>query len=339
MGYYIIYTVKSIKIKTFLIGFFILGILNIPNISFAETQIEVQEGEISIETIPNNPQPYEEVKIIISSYATDLKKAIISWQAETGTVLSGIGKTSYSFTAGGPNTSNTFNINITPVGSLSSINKFISITPSEIEIMWESVDGYTPPFYKGRALPVSGGFIKAVAIPNTNTIKSGSGSITYTWKNLGSTVLEASGYNKNSYTFKNDLFNDKNEITVIASSVGGGYSAEKTIKIPVYNPKIVFYKKSPTEGTLYNVALDKEAIMTEDEMTIVAEPYFISLKNKEKNFSYKWQINGSTIQTPSKKTELTVRPTSRGGYATIRLDIENIKELFQKVGGQLKLKL
>ncbi|HLP86904.1 MAG TPA: hypothetical protein VK153_03475 [Candidatus Paceibacterota bacterium] len=330
---------KSTKIKTFLIGFFILGILNIPNISFAETQIEIQEGEIDVETIPNNPQPYEEVKIVLSSYATDLNKAIISWQSETGTVLSGIGKTSYTFKAGGPNTSNTFNISITPAGSMSSITKFISIIPSEIEIMWESADGYTPPFYKGKSLPVSGGLIKAVAIPNTNTIKSGSGSITYTWKNLGSTVLEASGYNKNSYTFKNDLFNDKNEVTVIASSVEGGYKAEKTIRIPIYTPKIVFYKKSPTEGTLYNNALNKEATMTEDEMTIVAEPYFISLKNKDKNFTYKWQINGNNITTPSKKTELTVRPTSRGGYATIQLDIENISELFQKVGNQLKLKL
>lgn len=308
-----------------------------PYISSAETQIEIQEGEINIETSPNNPQPYEDVTINLSSYATDLNKAIITWQSESKTVLSGIGKTSYSFKTKGPNTSTVFNINITPVGEMSTISKTVVISPSEIEILWESVDGYTPPFYKGRSLPVSGGFIKAVAIPNTNTIRSGNGSITYTWKNAGNTNLDVSGYNKNSYIFKNDMFNDKNEITVIASSVSGNYGAENTIEIPVYEPKIIFYKKSPLEGILYNNAYNKEATMTEDEITLVAEPYFMSLKGN--NFSYLWKINNELINTPSKKTELTIKPTSRGGYATINLVMENLNDLFQKASNTLKLKL
>lgn len=329
---------KFIKIKTFLVGIFTLGIMIIPYISLAEMQIEVQEGEISVETNPSNPQPYQDVTITISSYATDLNKAIIVWQSESGTVLSGIGKTSYSFKTRGPNTYNVFDINITPVGSVSTINKRIVIYPSEIEIMWESVDGYTPPFYKGKALPVSGSRIKTVAIPNTNTIKSGNGSMSYIWENGGNTDLEASGYNKNSYIFKDSLFDDENEITVVASSVSGNYNAENTISIPIYKPVIIFYKKSPIEGILYNVALNKEADMKEDEITLVAEPYFTSLGNGD-NFTYKWQINGNSISTPSKKTELTVKPTSRGGYANISLSMENLSELFQKVSSQLKLNL
>lgn len=325
------------KIKIFLVMLFVLGVINTPNISSAEMQIEMQESEINVSITPNNPQPYDTVTISINSYASDLNKAIITWQTGAKTVLSGIGKTTYSFKAGGPNTSSSFNINITPVGSMQTIAKTITIVPSEIEIMWESVDGYTPPFYKGKALPVTGGLIRAVAMPNTNTIKSGSGSITYTWKNSGNTILDASGYNKNSYVFKNDMFDDKNEITVTASSVAGNYTAQKTLNIPTYQPKIIFYKKSPTEGTLYNNALSKQTTMSEDEMTLVAEPYFISLKGHEKYFTYKWQINGSTIPTPSKNTELTIRPTSRGGYATINISIENISELFQKVTSQLKL--
>lgn len=313
--------------------------MNIPFVSYAEMQIEVQEGEINMETMPSNPQPYQDVTINISSFATDLNKAIITWQSESKTVLSGIGKTSYSFKTGEAGLSIVFDISITPVGSMSSISKKVVIIPSEIEIMWESVDGYTPPFYKGKSLPVSGAKIRAVAIPNTNTIKSGNGSITYTWKNNDKTILEASGYNKNAYIFKNSMFDIKNEISVMASAVSGNYVAENTIEIPTYKSKIVFYKKSPTDGVLYNNALDKEATMLEDEMTLIAEPYFTSLKGNENNFSYSWKINGTSIITPSKKTELTVRPTSRGGYATINLVIENMNELFQTVSNQLKLKL
>jgi len=331
--------VKLVKIKIILLGLFILGITNIPYVSFAETQIEVQEGEINVETSPNNPQPYQDVTITLSSYATDLNKAIITWKTSAVTVLSGIGKTSYSFKTGKSGSVNVFDITITPVGTMNTINKQIAIVPSEIEILWESVDGYVPPFYKGKALPTSGGFIRAVAIPNTSTIKSGSGSITYEWKNAGDVVQNASGYNKNSYEFKNSMFNDVNEITVIASSVGSSYGAENTIEIPIYKPKIVFYKKSPTEGILYSNALNKEVVMQEDEMTIVALPYFLPTKGNESNLSYGWKINGKNIETPTKKEELTVRPTSRGGYATVDLVIENLGELFQKISNQLKINL
>jgi hypothetical protein len=336
------YKVKLTKTKIFLLGIFILGIVNTPNISFAESQIEVQDEEINVETSPSNPEPYTEVTITLSSYATDLTKAIINWNGQKGLLSSGIGKTSYTFTTGGPDTTDYFTVEITPTESMGTITKNISITPSEIEVMWESVDGYVPPFYRGKSLPVSGGLIKAVAIPNTSTIKSGNGSLTYTWGNDGNAVTEASGYNKNSYTFRNSMFDKVNEITVAASSVDENYSAEKTIDIPVYEPKIILYKKSPTEGIFYNVALGKEAAMdqTDNEMTIAAEPYFFSISSdKISDLNYSWKINGSTIPTPSKKAELTVRPETRGGYATIGITIENIGEIFQKISKELKLNI
>lgn len=329
-----------IKVTKILLGLIMMiSIFSMPLFSFAESQIEVTDGEVNIDINPNNPQPYEDVNISISSYATDLNKAIIVWQIDGKIVLSGIGKTSYSFKTKGPDTSNVFNIKITPYGSMSSISKSISINPSEIETVWESVDGYTPLFYKGKSLPTKESFIKVVAIPNTNTIKSGSGSIAYTWKNSDNAVLDASGYNKNTYKFKNNMFDDKNVITVTASSVSGNYTAEKTINIPTFSSKIIFYKKSPTEGTQYNRALDSNTIFTGEEMTIVAEPYFLALKGNENLFNYKWTINGDPIKTPSKKTELTIRPTSRGGYANISLTLENLNKLFQKVTGVLKLTL
>ncbi|MCX6754567.1 MAG: hypothetical protein NTU81_01930 [Candidatus Nomurabacteria bacterium] len=327
------------KIKFFIFGIFIIGIISMPYFSFAEPQIQVQEGEISVETIPSNPQPYEDVTINISSYATDLNKAIITWQTGGVTVLAGIGKLSYSFKALGPDTASVININIQPVGSVTTINKKIVIVPSEIETMWESVDGYAPPFYKGKILPTVGSFIRVVAIPNTSSIKSGNGSISYTWKKNGEVDQSVSGYNKNSYLFKSDMFDQKNEITVVASAVSGNYSAENTTEVQAYKPKIVFYKKSPTEGVLYNNALDKETFMLEDEMTLVAEPYFMSLKGNKSDFSYNWKINGEDVDTPSRKTELTVRPSSRGGYATINFKVENINELFQTISNELLINL
>ena len=74
-------------------------------------------------------------------------------------------------------------------------------------------------------------------------------------------------------------------------------------------------------------------------MTVVAEPYFLAINSSGSNFNYNWSINGDPIKTPSKKTELTIRPASRGGYATIDVSFESLSKLFQKVSGTLKLTL
>lgn len=326
--------------KIFLLIVFITVTLSFFSFSSAETEINVQDNEINVETIPDNPQPYQDVTINLTSYATDLNKAIITWQGvRSDQNLTGIGKTSYTFKAGGPNTTNTFDITITPVGSNNTISKRITISPSEIDILWESIDGYTPPFYKGKALPTLGSSIKVVAVPNTNTIKNGNGSISYTWKNNDDVVQEVSGYNKNSYTFKSSMFDNINKITVLASSVEGNYGAENTINIKNYKPKILFYKKSPTEGVLYNNILDENSLFPEKEISVVAEPYFLALNGKESSFSYSWNINGNIADTPKEKNTITIHPESRGGFAIIGLTIENAKELFQKITGQLKITL
>lgn len=330
----------SSKIKSIFYTTLILSIFCIPVISIAETLAPTTSEDITVEMSPRNPEPYQDVTIKITSYSTDLDKAIIQWKNGSKVLLSGYGKTSYSFTTSGPNTNNSINIVIQPSDSIDVINKTVTINPSDIEILWESVDGYTPPFYKGKSLVAPESTIRAVAIPNTNTIKSGGGNITYNWKNADNLVSKASGYNKNSYVFKNNQINKVENITVSASSVSNTYSATKTINIPVTSPKIIFYKKSPTEGVLYNQALVDNTTMKEDEMTVVATPYFMSITpDNGGDLNYSWKINGNSIDTPSKKTELTVRPSSRGGTATIGFTLENLRTFFQKASDQLKLTL
>lgn len=330
---------KTTKIKAILFLFLLLGVFCFPSFSNAEMEIEIQEGEITYSLSPKNPEPYGDVTIDLSSYATDLTKAYFTWKINNKTVSYGTGKTSYTTKAGGPDTAIMINVDITPAGSSSSISKKIAIFTSEIEVMWESVNGYTPPFYKGKSLPTKGSTMKIVAIPNTKTVRSGIGSISYTWKRADSVVSSASGYNKNYYMFNDSMFEDDNNITVIASSVSGNYSAEKTITVPTYNPKIVFYKRSLADGILYNYALNNETNMKESEMTILAEPYFMTTKDTPDEFNYKWQINGNIVDTPEKNNEMTVRPASRGGYATISLTIKNLSKLFQEATNKLKINL
>ena len=102
---------------------------------------------------------------------------------------------------------------------------------------------------------------------------------------------------------------------------------------------VLFYKKSPSDGVLYNNAIVDDTSISQGETTLVAEPYFLASKNKESSFTYTWEINGDKIATPSKKTELTIKPTSAGGYANIDFSMDSISGLFQNVAGQVKLNL
>ncbi len=328
-----------LKIKNTVFTLFLFGLLVIPAVFIRASEVGLQDSDINVTTIPENPEPFQDVTIKLSSYAVDLNKSFIEWQNGSKTLLSGYGKVSYSFQALGPDLAADFFVTITPPDNEDKFTKKITIKTSEVELLWESVGSYTPPFYKGKSFPSRESTIKVVAIPNTGTIKQGKGNITYSWENDGDVIQEASGYGKDSYTFSNSQLKTKENISVRASSVDGKYTASKTIDIPIVNPKIVFYKKSPTEGVLYGEALTDGTFISEDEVTIVAEPYFLALGGNESSFSYNWKINGETINTPSKKTELTVRPGARGGYATIDLVMENLNFLFQKVGGSLNLTL
>lgn len=311
----------------------------LPIKTFAVDNSLILESDISLDISPENPDPYGDVTISLSSYAFDINKSMIEWKNNNKTVLSGYGKTSYSFKNLGPDIGITFNINITPVGSGSTITKSVTIKPQEVDLLFESVDGYTPPFYRGKSFVASEGTVRVVAIPNSKTLGSSRNRVTYRWKAGDDTNLSASGYNKDSYVFKNNNLNLSEKVSVQASSLDDGYNATNSITIPIISPKLIFYKKSPTEGVLYNQALTGETAIAEDEETIVAEPYFLSTKGSESSIDYKWQINNEDVNTPDTPNELAIHPTARGGYATLDLIIENANLIFQKISGELKLSL
>ncbi len=302
--------------------------------------IDAQGNDITISTNPESPLPFSQVAITLTSYSMDLDKANIEWNSNGNTVLSGLGKTKYSFTTGGPNTSTVFNVNIIPEDQSQSITKTFAILPSDIDMLWEAMDSYTPPFYKGKALPSKEGRIKIVAYPNTSGLSQTSQkNISYTWKNNFDTVKSASGSGKSKYIFTNSDLKNVEKISVSASGPGNSYTAEGSVSINMVNPQIIFYKKSPLEGALYQKSISNEDYLPEDEITFLAEPYFMSFKNGESGIDYSWKINGASVDTPKSPRELTVRPSARGGYATVSFSLENTKKLFQSVANNIKIEL
>lgn len=317
--------------------FILMLIISTPFLTHAE--LSINQNDVNIEINPQNPAPGKDVSITVYSYSTNLNKAKIEWKDNGGNVLlSGTGETTYTLRAGGPNSDINIQVHITSYGDSTAIVKQIFIHPTDIDILWQSIDGYVPPFYKGKALPTSESVIRAVAMPNAGAVANNN-NIVYSWKLEHNTMTKFSGYGKDSFTFQNSYLRNMEHINVSASSVSGSYNAENNITIPIQKSKILFYLKNPDGTTNYSNALTNDSTISGEESTFVAEPYFFPLASALGSIKYNWKINGSSIDTPRNPFNLTIKPASTGGYATISLSIENISKLFQSVSSTLKLNL
>lgn len=297
----------------------------------------ISESDINIEINPQIPVPGKTITATVSTYSTDLNKAFIEWRNESNTILSsGTGNTSYTMTA--ENVGINILVYITPIGESAPIIKQISIEPSNIDILWEATDSYTPPFYKGKALPTSESIIKAVAMPNSKGVSQNKNENVYLWKLEHNSIQKASGYGKDTFIFKNSYLRDVENIEVEASSVTSNYLSANKISVPINDSKILFYLKGENGVVNYNKAMTESAQISTNESTIVAEPYFFLIDDNG-GTNYDWRINGKNISTPRNPRILTIRPESSGGYATITFTMESVSRLFQNVSNTLRLNL
>lgn len=325
---------KSLKILK--ISYLILSIGFIFGFQVQYTFAEVRDVDIVTNVAPQNPKPFQDVNITLESYATDLNKALIEWSGSGKVFFKSVGATDFSFKTGAIGTQSVIDIKIRTVeGDI--LQKRIVLVPGDMDMLWQATDSYVPPFYKGKALPAREGAIKIIAVPSgSDGIQSNN---TFTWKLNDKTQLEQSGYKKNSFSFNLSLDEKEDFVEVSSSAATGNNQSNGDLTLSGTSPIILFYKKSPDEGILYNNTFKKEVNMNTDEMTIVSVPYFISDEDNSSTNIYSWKINGGDIDTPPKRNELTVRPTAKGGYAEINLEIENTLKLFQKVAQKLTINL
>lgn len=300
-------------------------------------------SDILVNVAPENPAPNENTSITLNSYANNLDSVLISWSIDGKTALSGIGKKIFSLNApaAGSETSVVATIAL-PDGS---IDKTIIIRPNVMVLLWQANDSYTPPFYKGKAMPTAESSVKVVAMPE---IKSGSGSglqnvspknMTYAWKKDYNNDQTGSGYGRNSFVYTNDYLDDLNNISVVASTIDQNSSSSSNIDIGTTPPKIVFYKNDPTLGTLWEQALSDGHTIQGDEI-IEAAPYFISPGDiRIPALTWDWSINDSPIDVNGLNKNLLPVKTQAGasGTSKIKLEINNIYKIFENVSKEISV--
>ncbi len=298
------------------------------------------ESDITLKVSPENPGAFQTVTFSVSSFLFNANSQNISWSVDGKTVRSGIGATSFSVETKAIGSTTTVTMVLDIDGE--SIRKTVTLRPAEIDLLWESANGYVPPFYRGRALPTKESSVRVVAIPSVKvgTVPLKSSDFTYSWKRAGGIVNAASGYSKNSFVFQKDFLNPAEALSVTITGVGNTYTATKDISIPSFDPQILLYERHPLLGIQYEKELGPSLTLPVGEKTIIAEPYFMSAIGPTSSYlNYVWKINGAAISTPSKKNQLTLRGSGQEGASRVSLDVENITKLFEEASRFLSITL
>lgn len=328
---------RSIALTFFFAAIFSCAYSPVP--AAAQTS-RFDESDITLKVSPENPGAFQTVTFSVSSFLFNANSQMITWSVDGKTARSGLGVTTFSVETKAIGTTTTVGMTLDVGGE--TIRKTVVLRPAEIDLLWESANGYAPPFYRGRILPTKESSVRVVAIPS---VKAGSTALkasdfTYTWKRAGGIVNSSSGYNKNSFVFQKDFLNPTESLSVTITGVGNTYTATKDIVVPSFNPVILLYERHPLLGIRYEKEIGPTMTLPVGEKTILAEPYFMSAIGPTSNYlNYVWEINGAPISTPSKKNQLTLRGSGQAGASRISLEIENITKLFEEASRFLSITL
>lgn len=323
-------------LKRYTLSLIVLTMLLIGSSAFAQ----VRATDIVLSIYPENPNPNQNITATLNSHAIDLDKANIYWSLNNEEVGGGVGKKTFSFKTGSLGSSSVLSATIDTVDGQSML-KTATISPTNVDILWEAYDVYSPPFYKGKTLVGSQGSFKVVAIPNI--VYQGSmvspNNLSYTWSKDGSVKTDSSGWGKNHLIFQNSYLDKDNNIEVKVSDIAGGITASGKLNLKTTTPKIVFYKNDRNLGMVWEKSISDGFTIEKEGSTLVAEPYFFSPKNlNSSSLSFDWYINGDKIPTQLTKNILPIAPEAgKSGTATIKLLVNNINTLFQSAEQKLNV--
>lgn len=296
-------------------------------------QIPEITEQIYVKQEPELPGPNTDVKIRLEAYGTDLTRADITWSVNGTVAKTGRGETLFETNSGNVGTSKKISVVILPVGGV-PVRKTITIAPQEIDLVWEART-YTPPFYKGKALPTYQSDVVVEALPNFFNVNGSQrippSSLTYTWRKEGNVVQDSSGYGRNYIAFSGSILLRPAEIMVEVKS-DTKESARALFTLPYYEPEVLVYEKSPLYGVLFNKSIS-DGIQKLDNQEVAYEvypAYFSTLTKKNSLMSYEWAINNTQIYIDDTESSLVFRNINNvSGRSEIKVNAKHEKNFLQ----------
>jgi len=291
----------------------VLSFIFLPSaLSFAQTEAP----DLTITAIPSDPLPGQSIQLQVVSFGANLNFANVVWRQDTRIIDSGVGKTRTVVTA--PAAGVTSNISVSISGStVPSASTAFLLRSAGVDLLWESVDSYTPPFYKGKAMPSVGTIIRATAVASTTAPKT----LQYTWYRNGTLQPNYSGTNRASFYIKKDDINVQESIKVTAAS--SSFSSSTNAVITPKTPSLVLYQKN--EGFI-DYSHGSTRLFTTGQPGIVLrfEPYFFSsLRGIMNDLSFDVSTGEQRISGQANINEFRLSRPDNGGEVPLRVIINN----------------
>ena len=295
------------------------------------------DGTATVTLDPENPAPYEQVTVTLMSYSFDVDNAMIKWTVDGKKVSQGVGIKSISLVTKGGGQSIPVSVQAqTADGDI--FTSTLQITPESVDLLWETPESYTPPFYEGKSLPGEESVVRVTALPSLSEGKGqiAASNLSYSWYVNDDYVDTASGRGKQSANLKLDYLREKTEIKVRVRSPRGSI-AEKTITIIPHPVMPLMYTYDDTLGINFSQLLTRR-FETAQQTTLALVPFYLSAKGGlEQSASYEWYLDGLPV-TPQEKTLLGLRPKDNSmGVKNLSILIANTARRLQKAESTLTI--
>lgn len=301
-------------------------------------QIAIAASSASLTIQEDTIEPNKPVTVTMVSYSFDVETLFIEWFVNGAVYTSGLGLSSISVTPGNIGDIVRVNAKVTsPLGE--QLNVGINLTPASVDLAWEALESYVPPFYEGKALPGEGAILNLTAIPNMseNGRQLPPESIAYAWFVNEEALLNGSGINKQTAKIPLETLTNVTDIKVRARAPGGAI-AEKSIQVSPHDILPLVYTYDDVLGLNRSIALFRR-FETTKAFTLSFEPYYFSIKSPtlKSAANFLWMLDGLPV-TPQENTLLTLKPRDESyGTKELKISLESTKRFLQRAETSLEI--
>ncbi len=307
-------TQQTITQLVVLVGVFLLCFL-LPVFS---TSAQSQSADtINVKPASQFYEPNSEIEIEVISRLINLNDKQTTWTVNGSVVETGFGIQNITVPTGTQTNPTTVRFEAV-LPTEGTVTRTLTLRPVEVDLIWESDQSYTPPFFKGKSLNPGWGEMTVTAVPHIykpDGSKYSKENLVYRWEYNGIVYGDDSGRGQNSITVNATPRNNRMSVEVEAPN--GDIVARDFVNFPRAEPEIMFYQESPNRGVILAQSFNDTVNLTQPgNFAITAQPYYFLAQNSQaNNLNYDWTINGSTAeQTPKDSLSLDFDHQSTNEY-------------------------
>lgn len=294
----------------------------------------VHASVINFTSQPPFPGPNSNVTLIADTYVVDFEISEVYWYINEQLIDTGVGLRQFSFSTSDLGEPTVIDIVVvTPQGYRLTERKVIN--PIDVPLIWEA-DTYTPPFYRGKALPSAKSEVKIVALPQ---VAESDISFVTTWKEKGFIRKDASGLNRLSFVTQASLDLIPVNINIQMESLNKSYTFAGSLQVTARPTELHLYPATVLGTVLYDRAAQTPVLFEDNpSISLVAEPFFVSQEDHIRgDIQFEWDAGLESTQATTRKSITFLRPTEGKGSTLIELTASNKNNFHQRMTEILSL--